>query len=135
MFFRRKYKKIPFVPFWFDGYTRQEMVDRLNLENPISLRKNKDLVERVCARYPLLPKAEVANTIRQIFQALRDLLILGKIINSKPLFWHMRLLFYKFNMKKFGDKPFPSLRVKMTTPYKIKKSEELEREDDDKITI
>lgn len=99
------------------------MADLLNNNYPVSLYYNTDLVERVCARYPLVDKSTVSLTVKYIFKAVRELLVLGRVLNVKPLFWRMRLWFFTHGAnKKVFSKKFAVLKVKMETYWEIKKS-------------
>ena len=96
------------------------MVDYLNDKYPISLKHNEDLVNRVHARYPLLHKSEVGAVIKAIFGSLRDLLVLGKILNFNGLFFDAKLHF--FDYRRDGH-ILPSLKVRISTPPKLRKNE------------
>jgi hypothetical protein len=100
-------------PFHFQDLTHQEMVDQLNKENPVNIKYNEDLVNRVYAKYPLIKKSEVSLIIKAVFQSFRDLLILGKVLNFNNLFFDAKLHF--FDYRKNGH-ILPSLKVKISTP-------------------
>jgi hypothetical protein len=100
-------------PFFFKDRSHQEMVDQLNSDSPINLQYNEDLVNRVYARYPLISKAEVAQVITAVFQSMRDLLILGKVLNFNNLFFDTKLHFFDYRK---GGHILPSLKVKVSTP-------------------
>lgn len=84
-------------PFYFKDLTHEDMVAGLNSEYPIDLRHNTDLIDRVCERYPLIPKSEVIIIIREVFQSLRESLILGKVLNFYNLFFSFRLYISEYN--------------------------------------
>lgn len=100
-------------PFYFKDLSHQEMVDLVNTENPISLKHNEDLVNRVHARYPLISRIQVAVIVKGIFQSIRDLLVLGKVLNFNNLFFDTKLHFFDYRK---GDAILPSLKVKISTP-------------------
>lgn len=106
------------VSFSFKDHTRQEIVDQLNNENPISIKNQEDLVNRVHSRYPLLDKPEVGIIIKAIFASLRDLLVLGKVLNFNKLFFNMKLFFFTHQKK---GAIFPAVKVKVSTTPKIRK--------------
>jgi len=108
------------VPFSFKEQTNQQMVDELNDIYPISLKHNEDLVNRVYARYPLLNKSEVGLIIKAVFASFRDLLVLGKILNFHSLFFDTKLHF--FDHRRDGH-ILPSLKVRISTPPKLRKHE------------
>lgn len=109
------------VPFSFKDKTHQQMVDELNNKYPISLKYNEDLVNRVHDRYPLLDKSEVGIIIKAIFASFRDLLVLGKVLNFNGLFFDAKLHFFEYRHK---GRILPSLRVRVTTPPKLRKNAE-----------
>jgi len=100
-------------PFSFKDLDHQQMVDLVNNENPISLKYNEDLINRVHAKYPLISKVETSIIVKAIFQSLRDLLVLGKVLNFNNLFFDTKLHFFAY--RKAGA-ILPSLKVKMSTP-------------------
>lgn len=110
-----KLKKIK--EYYFNDLSRQEMVDQLNTNLPVSIKYNEDLVNRVYARYLLLNKSEVSIIIKAVFQGMRDLLILGKILNFNTLFFDMKLYF--FGHRRNGH-ILPSLKVKISTPPSLR---------------
>jgi hypothetical protein len=99
--------------FYFRDQSHQQVVDHLNINLPISLKHNKDLVERIHQRYPLIDKSEVAIIVKAVFSSFRDLLILGKILNFNNLFFDTKLLFFKHRR---DGRILPSLKVHITTP-------------------
>jgi hypothetical protein len=105
------------VPFSFKGKTHRQMVDLLNIENPISLKHNEDLVNRVYARYPLLDKSEVGIIVKATFASFRDLLVLGKILNFNTLFFNTKLHFFDYRR---NGRILPSLKVRISTPPKLR---------------
>ena len=107
-------------PFYFKDCDHQQIVDSLNQDLPVNLKFNEDLVNRIHARYPLLSKTEIAIIVKAAFQSMRDLLVLGNILNFHNLFFNVKLYFFDRWMKKYNS---PSLRVRMTTPPKMRKNE------------
>lgn len=105
-------------PFWFKDLTHQQVADHLNTEYPINLKYNEDLVNRVYNRYPLINKAKIGIIIKAIFQTIRDLMVLGKILNFHKLFFDTKLHF--FDYRKNGH-ILPSLKVKISTPPNLRK--------------
>jgi hypothetical protein len=107
-------------PFYFNDISHQEMVDHLNQELPISTKYNEDLINRIHHRYPNINKASVALIVREVFQSFRAFLVLGKIMNFNNLFFDTKLHF--FDYRKNGH-ILPSLKVKVSTPPKMRKDE------------
>lgn len=106
-------------PFHFKNLTHQQVVDILNEEVPLNIKYNEDLVNRVYAKYPLIPKSEISLIIKAVFQSLRELLVLGKVLNFNNLFFNAKLHF--FDYRKDGH-ILPSLKVKISTPPIVRKS-------------
>lgn len=100
-------------PFYFKDLSHQEMVDHLNDEYPVSLKYNEDLINRVYARYPLIEKSQVSIIVKAIFQSMRDLLVLEKVLNFNNLFFDAKLHFFDYRK---GGAILPSLKVKISTP-------------------
>jgi hypothetical protein len=100
-------------PYYFRDLSHQQVVDQLNIDYPISLKHNQDLVDRVYHRYPLIDKSEVGIIIKAVFSSFRDLLILGKVLNFNNLFFDTKLHF--FNHRRDGH-ILPSLKVRIATP-------------------
>lgn len=101
------------VPFSFRDQSKQEVVDLLNQENPVNLKYNEDLVNRIHQKYPIISRADVALIVRAAFQSIRDLMILGKVLNFNTLFFDAKLHFFQYRQ---GGHILPSLKVKVSTP-------------------
>ncbi len=108
-------------PFNFRNMTHQEMVDLINQENPVNLKYNEELVNRVHARYPLISKAEVGTIVKVIFQSMRDLLILGKVLNFNNLFFDTKFHFFDY---RWSGHILPALKVKISTPPPLRNDDE-----------
>jgi hypothetical protein len=111
-------KKEPDRQFFFDQLEHQEVIDLLNQQNPINLKYNLDLVDRVQARYPLLDKSQVSLIIRAIFQSWREFLLLGKTINFFSFFFKCRLFPIKCHRNGVIE---TRIKVKISTPPPLKK--------------
>lgn len=105
-------------PFVFKDKSHQQMVDDLNINYPISLKYNEDLINKIHARYPILDKSEVGIIVKAIFSSFRDLLVLGKVLNFNNLFFDTKLHF--FDHRRNG-RILPSLKVRLSTPPKLRK--------------
>jgi hypothetical protein len=106
------------IPFYFKDLSHQDIVDYFNYEYPISLKHNQELVERVYQRYPLINKSEIGLIIKAIFSCLRDLLILGKILNFNNFLFDAKLFFHPH--RKAGV-IIPAVKVKLSTPPPLRK--------------
>lgn len=94
------------------------MVDLLNREYQVDIRYNENLVDRVYARYPFVNKIDISIVVKAFFQSLRDLLILGKVLNFNNLFFDTKLHFFDYHK---GGHILPSLKVKISTPPPMRK--------------
>lgn len=106
-------------PFYFTNKTNEETYNYINKELPISLKYNLDLVNRVYDKYPYLSKTQISIIIKLIFESIRELMILGKIINFNNLFFDTKLHFFAY--RKFGS-ILPALKVKISTPPPMRKN-------------
>lgn len=107
-------------PFYFKDLSHQQMVDQLNTDLPVSTKYNEDLINRIHQRYPTINKYSVALIVREVFQSFRAFLILGKVLNFNNLFFDTKLHF--FDYRKDGH-ILPSLKVKVSTPPKLRRDE------------
>jgi len=105
-------------PFSFNGRSHQDMVDLLNKELPINLRYNEAMINRIHNKYPLISKTEISIIVRAVFQSFRDLLVLGNVLNFNGLFFDTKLFFFQRFRK---GRIVPSMKVKLTTPPKLRK--------------
>lgn len=108
------------TPFYFQYTTHQDVIDHINEYYPISLKYNKDLVERIHQRYPLISKAETGVIVKTIFGSIRELLLLGKILNFNKLFFDTKLLVFAHRRK---GVIFPALKVHISTPPYLRKND------------
>jgi len=97
----------------FKEMSHSEMMEFLNETLPISLKNNAELIDRIHSRYPLLDKSQISFVVRAVFQSIRDLLVLGKVLNFNNLFFDTKLHF--FDHRKNGH-ILPALKVKIATP-------------------
>jgi len=108
------------MSYTFRNKSHQQMVDELNTERPVSLKYNEDLVNRVYARYPVIDKSEVGLIIKAVFSSIRDLWILGNILNFNNLFLGAKLHFFQ---RPGGGRILPSLKVRLATPPHLRNYE------------
>lgn len=100
-------------PYHFKDHTHQEIVDILNKDLPLNLKYNENLIDKIYNKYPLISKSQISIIVKATFQGIRDLLILGKILNFNKIFFDTKLLVFPYRRK---DVIFPSLKVKISTP-------------------
>jgi len=105
-------------PFSFKDLSHQEMSQLLNEENPVNLKYNEDLVDRVCARYPIISKTEVSIIVKAVFASFRDLMVQGAVLNFNNLFFDTKFHFFDYRK---GGHILPSLKVKISTPPPMRK--------------
>lgn len=116
---RCKMKKPKTVkPFYFSNHSNQEVVDIINNELPINIRYNEQLINRIHSRYPFISKMEISIIVKAVFQSFRDFLVLGKVLNFNNLFFDTKLLFFDYCQH---GRILPSLKVKVSTPPKLRK--------------
>lgn len=113
-----KKKKYKAENFRYKNKTHREVYEIINKKLPISLKNNEDLINRVHERYPILSKTEISIVVKAIFSALRELLILGKIVNIRTILAYMRLSFNKAVFKK--KKTQVSVKIKLHTPDELR---------------
>jgi hypothetical protein len=104
--------------FFFKDLTHEQVMDQLNTEYPVSLKYNEDLIDRVCAKYPLIDKIEASIVVKGIFQSMRDFLILGKVINLNSVFYDFKFQIFKYVK---DGLLLPSLRAHISTPKTLRK--------------
>jgi hypothetical protein len=104
--------------FQFKDLTYQQVVTEINKELPINLKHNEELVDRIHKKYPILTKTEISIIVKAVFQSLRDLLLLGKVLNFNTLFFDTKLYF--FTHLRDGN-ILPALKVQMSTPPPLRK--------------
>ena len=105
-------------PYFFKDKTNEEVVDLLNSKYKISLKNNKDLVERVFARYPFVSKTQIAVIIHTVFSTMRELLVIGNILNFNGLFFDTKLDIFG---RKHRGNLYTALRVLAGIPPTWKK--------------
>ena len=113
-----KKKKYKAENFRYKDKSHREVYEIIEKELPISMKNNEDLIDRVHERYPILSKTEISIIVKAVFSALREMLILGKIVNIRTILAYMRLAFNKtiFKIKKSQV----SAKVKLHTPDELR---------------
>ena len=106
-------------PFFFKDLSHQEVCDQLNKEYPVNLKYNEDLINRIHSRYPLIPKNKLSVIVKFVFESIRDLMVLGKVLNFNNLFFDTKFHFFTHQR---GDRILPALKVKISTPPPMRKN-------------
>lgn len=78
-------------PLIFKDMNVEQFIKELNREFPIHLEYQKDLIDRVHARYPVLERSQIAYLIKNIFIVIRELLLRGKVLQLREIFNNTRL--------------------------------------------
>jgi hypothetical protein len=105
-------------PFFFKDLNHQDVVDLLNSEFPINIRHNSNIIDRIHSKYPFISKYEISMIVIAVFQSMRDLMVLGKVLNFNNLFFDTKLHFFDYCKRGLI---LPSLKVKISTPPKLRK--------------
>lgn len=105
-------------PFFFKDKTHQDIILEVNKSLPIYFKDHEDIINRIHKKYPLISKSDISLIVIAIFESIRELLILGKVLNFNKIFFDTK--FYFFDHSRDGA-IFPSLKLKMSTPPPLKK--------------
>lgn len=103
--------------FFFKDRTHQEVSDDIDSILPIDLVENQDLIERIYSQYPIINKAEISFIVKEIFKAIRQLLILGNILNFNGLLFDTKFYFYRCAR---SDGTIAKLKINASTPMQLK---------------
>jgi hypothetical protein len=95
----------------------EEFINSIN-KIPINLSEHPDIIDRIYKKYPIIDKKDISIIVKVSLEVLRELLILGNIINFNKIFFDFKLYIFKYVR---NGVIFPSLRVKLTTPPRIKR--------------
>ncbi len=112
----KKQKEI--VEFYFMGLSREDLVNLLNKELPINIKTLGPIVDRVYEKYPVIDKAEVSLIIVTVFEAMRDFLVLGYVMNFNKFVFDMKLHFFQHVI---GTRFNTALKVKLKASPKFLK--------------
>jgi nucleoid DNA-binding protein len=112
---KKKYKAETYK---YKNRTHREVYDIVEKELPISLKNNENLINQIHERYPILSKTEISIIVKMVFSSLREMLILGKIINIRTILAYMRLSFNKVVFK--NKKNQINVKVKLHTPDNLR---------------
>lgn len=76
--------------------------------------------DRIYDKYPYMTKKQIAIILLMFVEALREMLILGNIVNVLPIFTKARLVFFK----DAKIKEVPTFKIENLTPKRLKWSVE-----------
>lgn len=105
--------------FFFTNSNNEDTYKTINKDLPISLKHNEDLIKRIHAKYPLLTKTEISIIVKLAFESIRELMILGKILNFNNLFFDTKFHFFAHRR---NERILPALKVKISTPPPMRKN-------------
>lgn len=105
--------------YFFKDLDHKEMIEDLNNNFPVNLSYSEDIINRIHLRYPILSKTDISLIVKAVFQSIRDLLFLGKILNFNTLFFDTKLLVFAHRRK---GVTFPSVKVKISTPSQFREN-------------
>ena len=103
-----KKKKIPFAK------DVSLIIKEINTKLPLDLKDLYPIVEKIHFKYPLVSIVEISQTIFNIFESMRELLLEGKVIKINKYFKDMEMIAYSPCKKSI------ILRIKMKTPKDIR---------------
>ena len=93
------------------------MISLVNKELPINLNYNEDIINRIYDKYPLVNKKTIILVVNFTFIALRNFLIIGKVINFFNLFLNLKLYFFLNNWRK---QSVVKIKAKIKTPKALR---------------
>jgi hypothetical protein len=96
----------------------KELIEDINKDLPINIKKLEVIVNRIHEKYPLLDKSDVAIVVKTIFETMRELLIKNHEISVNNFFKSMK--FYYFTHCRQGH-IIPALKIKINTSPKLRK--------------
>ena len=105
-------KKKTVKPFYFTR-DKEDIIDELDRDHPISIKQFEMIINRIYLRYPLIDKAQISLIVQVVFETLRKLLVFGYVLNFNKFVFDMKLHF-------FTHGNVPMLKVKIKTPPKLR---------------
>lgn len=103
--------------FFFKELERNDVANLVNKDLPINIKSLEPLINRIYERYPIIDKTQISIIVKTTFETLRELLVLGHILNLNKLAFDMKLHFFPHRLEKI----YAALKIKLTTPPKIRK--------------
>jgi len=108
--------------FQYRDLDNEEIAKIFDLEYPIKL-KNSSLIDRIHARYPIIPKSQIALIVKTCLDTLRFQLIIGSIISIKGFMHNIRIRFLKYHLKEKSKHTNRHIRltsyIMVDTPRKL----------------
>ena len=101
--------------FEFKEISKEEMVNIINSKHPIKLNKISYFADKIHERYPVATKTEVVMVLKEVFETIREMLVLGYVINFNKLFFDTKLYFFS------PSKGKAAVKVQAKTPPPLKK--------------
>jgi len=85
----------PVKNFDFKDLTKQEMLDLINKELPINIKKLEPIINRIYEKYPVIEKADISLIVKTAFELFREYLIMGYIMTFQKFLFDIRLYFFQ----------------------------------------
>lgn len=106
--------------FHFLDLSKKEIMDLMNSDHPINIKKFEPIIDKIYSKYPLIDKSQISLIVKMVFESMRDFLVMGYVINFNKFVFDMKLNFFVHVIR---DKVFPALRVRLKNPPKIRENE------------
>jgi hypothetical protein len=114
------YRKVQ--KFYFKKFTAKQLITLLDLIFPVTLKYNEEMVNKIASQYPYVNKATISKIVLTSFTCMRELLILGKILNFNRLFFNTKLYFFSAHDPNDPSVKMPALKIKIKTPPSLSKT-------------
>lgn len=98
-----------------------KFIEILNSKYPISLKENKDLIDRISNKYPYITKTKISLIVKECFYLIRELLFLNKKLYFAEFLPYFYLKIFKKKSKLY--KEYITIDVKARIPEKVKRDE------------
>lgn len=98
----------------FTNLSKEQLAAETRLEIPIKLKKIEDIIDKIHTRYPAASKSEITFVVKEVFETIRESLILGDTINFSRFLSDTKLYFFKRRDKMI-------VKVKLRTSKFLKK--------------
>ena len=99
--------------FYFKDKSNQEIINEINEKYQVTAHFQKEIIDRIYVRYPIIPREEIETIVSGILKTIRDCLISGDIITIKGLFLDARI---DFSVMKNNYGTVCKTLVKVKTP-------------------
>lgn len=94
-----------------------DIINDINHHHPLKLNKIEYIIDKIHEKYPVASKTEIALVVKTTFEAIREFLVLGYVLNFNGLFFDTKLLFFPVK-----NRNNPSVKIQSKTPPPLKKT-------------